>query len=110
MTTPSKTPLTDSHIARRDTSFAEDIDFMRQLERELNEQTASHAITVGHCDDVIRERDALKAEVEELRKDKARLDWIDGPTKGAEIDWDKFMDPKHTIRQAIDAAMKGNQE
>ena len=130
MTTPSDTPRTDAATieVRLDHPLIKSIvyvttDFARQLERELNAQTASHAVTAGHCDDVIRERDALKSEVEELRKDNSKFVWKAATLMGAlstiaaydeEPIWDDDRDDAadqmlDVARQAIDAAMKGNQ-
>lgn len=68
-----------------------------------------------------RERDAARAELADLRKDKERLDWLQALPKvvlsrmaicgtheiqGYDSDGCDFCCEKNTIREAIDAAMK----
>lgn len=101
------------------------VDLARKLERErdeLREKTARQAERIRYLEGAtnhaegtplsiaLRERDELRAEVERLKADKARLDYCD-----TVID----LEPEHyvlrfpvrvscTIRDAIDAAMKGD--
>ena len=64
-----------------------------------------------------RERDELRAEVERLKADKARLDWLGESNHADLIHCDctagfyveRFhMETVPTLREAIDAAMKGD--
>ena len=115
MTTPSDTPRTDAVLesirANPYNGGCIPKDFARQLERELNEQTASHAVTVGHCDDVIRERDSLKSEVEELRKALGALYKFHWITK--DLPHCRQVQLWCAAKEALtksDAAMKSNRE
>jgi len=60
----------------------------------------------GLWEGTIEERDELRAEVESLKADKARLDWIEELDPDSRV-WFKIADAI-SIRDAIDAAMKGD--
>lgn len=92
-----------------------------ELERALVIAQAEHAcewrVKCGHLE---MERDEARAEVERLRKDGERLDWIDkrGDIGRVEIDpdlvgettsfaWNHFV--RKSLRAAIDAAMEDEQ-
>ncbi len=51
-------------------------DFARQLERELNQEQKDRQHNAEVAERAIDECLKLRAEVESLRKDKERLDWI----------------------------------
>ena len=105
------------------------------LERDTQQEAKLRVI--GQCADMLQERDALKAELqtardgimtqareierawkecEELRKDKARLDWLTRNHYGVGVDSARIPLPALVsksespyVRQAIDAAIKGHQ-
>lgn len=94
-----------------------------QLERELNQVLGSPSLRVSA--EIAKARNAeieqLRARLAELEKDKARLDWLDGqnvhmdiiPDDSNKVTLDVIVDEfcktyeRVTLRQAIDAAMKG---
>ena len=80
---------------------------------------------IGDVESLLDERDRLAAEVESLRADAGRLNWLDGAIfvhrwngvidSGSRVNWSVAGDYRHTcnnmvgndFRAAIDAAMKG---
>ena len=111
------------------------ISIYERLLLNLEAETRAKLRVIGQCADLIQERDALKAvlqtardgmmtqareierawkECEEFRKDKARMDWaIWHPTTFQRMalndDEANCESCEKSMRDAIDAAMKGNQ-
>ena len=146
MTMTSDTPRTDDEAndGWSGDAICVSADFARQLERELDDMAravkASDKATLAAClqmrahgvefgsqqliaclnrlEEMDKERDALKAEVEALRKDKARLDWLENIKHCYHV---KIMSQPHgkeiynshpmllEVRFAISQAMKGKQ-
>ena len=85
-------------------------DYCRTLEKQIAELLAANAelITVGAEQPATA--DELRAENAELRRDKARLDWLERPQQITHY-VNPFRDVVHrtnsgqTLREAIDAAM-----
>ena len=68
------------------------------------QHTIDMYITRGQmCDAMQKEIDNLEAELAELRKDKVRLDWLEGQKFGK----DCLNYIGNTAREAIDNAMRG---
>jgi len=66
------------------------------------------ATTLEEARGVIDRQEAL---IEQLRKDKARLDWLADPTNtigGVQLPTEYVITNLHSMRAAIDAAMEGD--
>ena len=100
----STTPRTDAFICEDRADYDGVIYFARELERENAKLLAANAelITVGA---------ELSAIADELRKDKARLDWLADPKNtigNVTLPRQHIMDHPDSMRAAIDAAMEGD--
>lgn len=69
----------------------------------------SNSVALGDVMTLRKERDSLRAEVEALRKDKERINWVEtGPTgKKLKLIESAYYGRGAGFRNSIDAAMKG---
>lgn len=117
----SDTPITDQFAELAEEYPAREVipaHICSELEREnsqLREQLKQNTVVLSDLQDAQAENDQLRARVEELEQDKARLDWLEGNsvelycaglfdgTNAGVVQREKNSIGK-TIRAAIDAA------